>query len=161
MKLYTLGFAFSPTLADVLLVRKTRPDWQFGKYNGIGGHMEPGEPALGCMVREFKEETGLVTSTSDWITCGRMDIFDATPGRFWKTAMVHLFSARLSAALWSRDLQWPDSDQPEVPAWITVKSVLDYSHPMIANIPMLVAYTRARVKDPFAQPALLFTPCPQ
>lgn len=43
----------------VLLIRKQRPEWQKGKLNGIGGHIEAGETARQAMVREFKEEAGL------------------------------------------------------------------------------------------------------
>lgn len=59
MKLYTAGFLFSKDGRDVLLIQKERPDWQRGKWNGIGGHIEAGETALECMRREFREETGL------------------------------------------------------------------------------------------------------
>lgn len=56
---YTVGFLFSPSQSRVLLIRKRRPAWQEGKLNGVGGHIEPGEWPHQCMVREFKEETGL------------------------------------------------------------------------------------------------------
>jgi 8-oxo-dGTP diphosphatase len=42
----------------VALVRKTKPAWQAGRLNGIGGKMEGGETPLECMCREWKEETG-------------------------------------------------------------------------------------------------------
>ncbi len=64
---YTLGFAFDlpedvaygDMNTQVGLIRKARPEWQAGYLNGIGGHIEEGEPAHQAMVREFKEETGL------------------------------------------------------------------------------------------------------
>lgn len=43
---------------EVLLVRKNKPEWQAGKLNGIGGHIEPGEEPKEAMIREFLEETG-------------------------------------------------------------------------------------------------------
>lgn len=62
---YTLGFAFDcPEGAqsrdtNVALIRKTRPAWQAGKLNGIGGHVEDyDENHHAAMVREFHEETG-------------------------------------------------------------------------------------------------------
>lgn len=59
--LATLGFVLSPDRRRVLLVhRNARPDdAHFGKYNGLGGKMERGEDALGCMRREIREEAGI------------------------------------------------------------------------------------------------------
>ena len=59
--LATLGFVLSPDHRRVLLVhRNARPDdAHFGKYNGLGGKMEPGEDALSCMRREIREEAGI------------------------------------------------------------------------------------------------------
>jgi len=57
--LYSCGFLFDPC-GLVALIRKNRPDWQLGKLNGVGGHVEAGETFHDCMVREFKEEAGLL-----------------------------------------------------------------------------------------------------
>lgn len=59
MKLYTAGFLFNEDEREVLLIRKNHPEWQKGRLNGIGGHFEDGETPIECMIREFKEETGL------------------------------------------------------------------------------------------------------
>lgn len=61
-----LGFVFSADKKSVLLIRKNRPLWQAGKFNGVGGKLEPGETALQAMVREFREETGVETYPFDW-----------------------------------------------------------------------------------------------
>lgn len=54
---------------DVSFVKKQRPAWQKGKYNLIGGKVEPGETFGEAMVREFEEETGvLVNSWSLFLT---------------------------------------------------------------------------------------------
>lgn len=58
MKEYALGFAFSEDLSKVVLIRKLRPEWQFGKLNGVGGKIEKGERPIIAMAREFFEETG-------------------------------------------------------------------------------------------------------
>lgn len=63
---YTLGFMFDTDKKYVALMLKNRPDWQKGRYNGIGGKVEQGEHILTCMVREFREETGIVTHSSIW-----------------------------------------------------------------------------------------------
>lgn len=63
---YSMGFAFTSDKRNVLLIRKNRPAWQNGLLNGIGGHMEPGETPEECQIREFCEETGVLTSPGDW-----------------------------------------------------------------------------------------------
>lgn len=59
--LATLGFVLSPDRRSVLLVyRDARPeDPAFGKYNGLGGKLEPGEDVASGMRREIWEEAGL------------------------------------------------------------------------------------------------------
>jgi 8-oxo-dGTP diphosphatase len=58
---YVLGFVFDLKFEHVLLMLKNRPVWQAGKFNGIGGHVEPGESSLEAMIREAKEEIGVAT----------------------------------------------------------------------------------------------------
>ena len=45
---------------EVLLVHRQRAgDDHRGKYNGLGGKLEPGEDAVGCLKRELMEEAGI------------------------------------------------------------------------------------------------------
>ena len=61
---YCAGFMFEG--ANVGLIRKLRPEWQRGKWNGIGGKIERGESPESAMCREFYEETGQRTSITQW-----------------------------------------------------------------------------------------------
>lgn len=70
-KQYTIGALFSPGRHFVVLIKKERPEWQKGKYNLPGGHIEEGETALECVRREFIEETGVAIDT--WKHIGRID----------------------------------------------------------------------------------------
>ncbi|MDD5475479.1 MAG: NUDIX domain-containing protein [Syntrophales bacterium] len=62
-KEYVLGFLY---WSGVLLIQKTHPDWQAGKFNGIGGHIEAGETPLHAMRREFLEEAGADIPEHEW-----------------------------------------------------------------------------------------------
>jgi 8-oxo-dGTP diphosphatase len=57
----TLGYVMSPDRSKVLMIhRNARADDQhLGKYNGLGGKMEPGEDVAECMRREIAEEAGI------------------------------------------------------------------------------------------------------
>lgn len=61
-----VGFMFNEKETDVLLIEKKKPKWQSGKFNGIGGKVEQGEFSHSAMVREFKEETGIISNETDW-----------------------------------------------------------------------------------------------
>jgi len=65
--MFVCGFLFDPTGTRVALIKKARPDWQKGKLNGVGGHIEKGESAIGAMMREFHEETLTLIETSRWV----------------------------------------------------------------------------------------------
>jgi len=57
----TLGYVLSPDRERVLMVHRVfrDDDDHQGKYNGLGGHLEPGEDIASCMVREVREEAGI------------------------------------------------------------------------------------------------------
>jgi 8-oxo-dGTP diphosphatase len=59
--LATLGYVFSPDGRKVLLIhRNARPDDpHLGKYNGLGGKLDPTEDVVTCMRREIREEAGI------------------------------------------------------------------------------------------------------
>lgn len=62
-KRYVVGFLFNYH-NQVALILKARPDWQKGRLNGIGGHIEEEESPEEAMEREFLEEAGVLIK--DW-----------------------------------------------------------------------------------------------
>lgn len=60
--LATLGYVFTPERDRVLLVHRTargEADPHFGKWNGLGGKLEPTEDVAAGMRRELREEAGI------------------------------------------------------------------------------------------------------
>jgi 8-oxo-dGTP diphosphatase len=57
----TLGYVMSPDSTAVLMIhRNTRTDdHHYGKYNGLGGKLEPYEDIVEGMQREVREEAGI------------------------------------------------------------------------------------------------------
>lgn len=85
MMQHVLGFAFDidrDGFYRVMLIRKARPAWQCGLFNGIGGKVERFETTLEAMVRECREETGL--RIADWTPVVHLSIGDSS---------VHVFTA--------------------------------------------------------------------
>lgn len=57
----SLGYVLSPDHSKVLMIHrnKRQNDQHLGKYNGLGGKMEPDEDIAACMRREIREEAGI------------------------------------------------------------------------------------------------------
>ena len=72
MKKYVLAFIFDASLEKVLLIHKSRPEWQKGKINGIGGKVEDAESEIAAIVRETKEETDLIIGEEKFVHLGKM-----------------------------------------------------------------------------------------
>lgn len=89
MEHYVVGFAFTQDLSEVILIKKNRPSWQVGLYNGIGGHIEPGEYCIEAMLREFKEETSVATDARDWSHVGAL---------YFPAATLDIFTLRQTQA---------------------------------------------------------------
>jgi 8-oxo-dGTP diphosphatase len=96
--LATLGYVMSPDGQSTLLIHRiTRPnDLHSGKYNGLGGKLEPDEDVVAGMKREIREEAGIeceelvLRGTISWPGFGkngedwfgfifRIDRFQGTP----------------------------------------------------------------------------------
>ncbi len=117
----TLGYVLSPDGKQVLMIhRNARPnDIHLGKYNGLGGKMEPEEDVLACMRREIREEAGIecdalrLRGTISWPGFGKQ-------GEDW-LAFVFVISAWSGTPLTSNPegtLEWVDVDRLlELPLW--------------------------------------------
>ena len=70
MKKYVVGFLFNADESLVVLLRKKKPEWQAGKLNGMGGHVEPGESFDHAMMREGLEESGMAPGWEHFAVLG-------------------------------------------------------------------------------------------
>jgi len=82
---YVVGFLFDQKGRKVVLIKKTKPEWQKGKLNGVGGKIEGIETPEAAMSREFEEETGLFIDS--WIR------FVNLQDEFSKQFKVYVFKA--------------------------------------------------------------------
>jgi 8-oxo-dGTP diphosphatase len=110
MQEYVLGFAYDTDNRQVLLINKTKPVWQAGKLNGVGGKIERGESGHVAMVREFREETGVPTWQTDWKLFCRLSVGD--------DAVVYCFSTTAHIV---RNAKQIEEERPE---WVS------YSRPL-------------------------------
>jgi 8-oxo-dGTP pyrophosphatase MutT (NUDIX family) len=133
VKRYVLGFAFTPDLSRVVLMRKARPEWQSGLLNGIGGHIEFAEASLVAMVREFREEAG--ANIEQWAPIGEIKGADFS---------VDVFAGKFSV-MQSKNIQ--NTDESEPVCWYRTESIFDEQ--TVGNVPCLVAACRDYLRNPF------------
>lgn len=64
--LATLGYVVSPDAEQVLMIHRNARahDPHFGKFNGLGGKLEPDETVLEGLAREIQEEAGVIVETA-------------------------------------------------------------------------------------------------
>jgi 8-oxo-dGTP diphosphatase len=65
-RVYVLALLFTPDRRRIVLMRKTRPAWQAGRVNALGGKMAPGESAAEAAEREVREEAGVTVPAAAW-----------------------------------------------------------------------------------------------
>ena len=126
---YVLGFAFAAKRTRVLLVMKQSPAWQRGKFNGVGGKVEPEEYVTEAMSREFREETGLHVRRELWGTVAEL---------IGPDYRVSVLAADLEA-------EHPPYKPTELVGWYGCDGVA--ALPVVANLPVLLLAARRGAYD--------------
>lgn len=129
MQTYVLGFLFDAQYKRVVLIKKTKPQWQAGLMNGVGGKIEVDETPVHAMVREFGEETAMLTHKEEWIefltlTCPK--------------ARIYCFYA---VAEW--DITHVSSPTEEQVFVMPVNLMADSSCHVLPNVPWMVAMAQS------------------
>jgi 8-oxo-dGTP diphosphatase len=117
----TLGYVLSPDRRRVLMIhRNARPgDQHLGKFNGLGGKLEPDEDVLAGLRRELREEARIeceavrLRGTISWPGFGKQ-------GEDWLgfVFVVDAFSGEPPERNPEGTLEWVDADRLlELPLW--------------------------------------------
>lgn len=140
--LATLGYVLSPDGRRVLMVHRTaRPhDPHFGKYNGLGGKVEPDEDVVAGLRREIREEAGIaceavrLAGTISWPGFGKH-------GEDWFGFVfrVERFTGTPIAASPEGPLEWVEVDRVlDLPLWegdrYFLPLVFDPTHPQFHGV---------------------------
>ena len=140
--LATLGYVLSPDGRQVLMVhRDARPnDPHFGKYNGLGGKLDPGEDVVAGLRREVREEAGIecdavrLAGTISWPGFGKH-------GEDWFGFVFRIgaFTGTPLAANPEGTLEWVEVDRVlSLPLWegdrFFLPFVFDPAHPQFHGV---------------------------
>jgi 8-oxo-dGTP diphosphatase len=64
---FVLTLLFTVDGTRVVLMRRTRPAWQSGRVNALGGRLLDGESAGVAAQREVREESGVDIDAAEWL----------------------------------------------------------------------------------------------
>jgi 8-oxo-dGTP diphosphatase len=119
MKIATLCYIRDREDKRTLMIHRTRKinDYHSGKWNGLGGKLDQGETPEECVVREVKEESGLLISNPRMQGLITFPLFDGTDDWY-----VFLFTAdNYNGELIDSnegDLKWiPDNELTDLNLW--------------------------------------------
>ena len=117
LKLATLGYLRRG--GHTLMLHRTgrEADYHAGRYNGLGGKLEPGESPEACLAREVREESGLQVEEARLKGLITFPLFDGVDDWYTFVFVVPRFSGRLRASD-EGSLHWVrDAEIPDLPLW--------------------------------------------
>jgi 8-oxo-dGTP diphosphatase len=140
--LATLGYVFSIDRQNVLMIHRNarHGDMHLGKYNGLGGKIEPDEDVLSGLCREIREEAGIeckeveLAGTISWPGFGKQ-------GEDWFGFIFRVlqYSGTPFASSPEGALEWVEIKRvPSLPLWegdhFFIPLVFDLSSPQFHGV---------------------------
>lgn len=120
MNQYTVCLVFDKDDTTLLLMCLKDRTTFAGKFNGIGGKLEPGETPIDCAIREVKEETGCEPLYPPELLFTQKGAMDCT-GKSDATDTCDLF---YYAAVVERRKVKQQPNETELLAWIPIGTVV-------------------------------------
>jgi len=108
LKLATL--AYVKDNGKTLMLHKAK-GYQKGKWNGLGGKLDPGESPEECLKREVLEESGLLVEKAHLKGFLTWPAFDGVDDWYAFVYVVTAFSGDLLSATEEGELHWIDDDK--------------------------------------------------
>lgn len=112
MKLATLCYVIDKKHNKTLMLHRVKKENDFheGKWNGLGGKLEEGETPEECVIREVKEESGLIISQPRMRGFITFPLFDGKDDWYVFVFTADNFSGELIDSN-EGDLEWIPSDK--------------------------------------------------
>lgn len=117
MKLATLCYVKRRGKTLMMHRIKKADDVHFGKWNGLGGKLNPGETPEECVIREVREESGLRIRRPDLKGFLTFPGFDGEDDWYVFVFVARMFSGRLGPCA-EGELKWIEDPQlARLPLW--------------------------------------------
>jgi len=117
MKLATLCYVRKGGSTLMIHRIKKHNDMHAGKWNGLGGKLEPGETPEECAIREIREESGLVVSNPLLKGFLTFPMFDGSDDWYAFVFLVNQFEGQLIDSP-EGVLRWiPDDELLDLNLW--------------------------------------------
>lgn len=95
MQLATLCYVIDKNKTLMIYRNKKKNDYHEGKWNGLGGKFEQGESPEECVIREVKEESGLVIKNPKLCGIITFPMFDGKKDWYVFMFTAHHFKGEL------------------------------------------------------------------
>ena len=126
MKLATLCYVTRDDKTLMLHRVKKENDYHEGKWNGLGGKLEPGESPEDCAIREIKEESGLIIKNPKMAGFITFPLFDGVDDWYVFVFTVNEFEGELIDSN-EGILEWiPNDKLTELNLWDGDKIFIDW-----------------------------------
>lgn len=128
MKLATLCYVINNEKKQTLMLHRVKKenDMHEGKWNGLGGKLEKGETPEECVIREVKEESGLIIKSPRMHGFITFPLFDRTNDWYVFLFTADNFSGKLIDSR-EGNLEWiPNKKVSSLNLWEGDKIFLDW-----------------------------------
>jgi len=106
---------------NILLVRRFNTGWQDGKYSFVSGHLDGDETVRQAMIREAKEEAGIVIKSEDLHVVHTMH----------RKSNYEYIDFFLVASKWKGDPKNKEPDKCDELRWASLKKLPDNVAPNV------------------------------
>ncbi len=126
MKLATLCYVQKEGKTLMLYRNKKENDYHEGKWNGLGGKLEPQESPEECAIREIREESGLVVTDPKLVGFITFPLFDGKDDWYCFLYTCNKFTGELIDSP-EGELEWiPDDKVRDLNLWDGDKIFLEW-----------------------------------
>ena len=109
----------------ILLLRRFNTGYEDGQYSMVAGHVEPNETFTQCIIREAKEEAGILLKLEDLKV---VHVMHRNPGDIENNERVDVF---FMAEKWDGEIQNRETHKCDDLSWFDLDNIPDNVIPYI------------------------------
>ncbi len=107
----------------ILMLRRFNTGYEDGNYSIVAGHVDEGETFIHCIIREAKEEAGIILKSEDLKVC---HVMHRNGGK--GNERIDIF---ISAKDWSGEIEIKEKDKCDDLSWFSFDNIPENTIPCI------------------------------